>query len=234
MRRFCILKSIILILLLYIVNISGSSSVSFAQVQVHPGPPPYGPPPYMPPCPVDEQFHHQTCPPVRHTAPVPYIRQVSAVVDMNVNVYELMRRERSLDRFTQLLDISGMREVLSGDGSFTVFAPVNESFHRYPQSMVWEMARPENAERLRNMMSHHIISGASITPGQLLTYRQLRTIDGHLVQVRIREDRVYINDAEIIGYQMTGSNGVVYLIDTPLIPGNGQRRAQDYMQETDL
>jgi uncharacterized surface protein with fasciclin (FAS1) repeats len=229
-------KSICLFFTLFVFTMS--VSLSYGQPLIQPGPPlgpPHGPPPYMPPCPADELPLYQTIPPAQvcppgYVCPPPGAYRRTDIVDRSVNVYELMRRDQSLNRFTQLVDISGMGTVLAGEGAFTVFAPVNEAFNRYPQSMVWELARPENSERLRNMMSQHIVRGIAINPGQIQGYSHLRTIDGNLLQVRTREGRVFINDAQITGYHLTGSNGVVYLIDTPLVPGNGQHRVNEYMQ----
>lgn len=71
------------------------------------------------------------------------------------------RRYRdAVGQFTTLLaavDAAGLTETLLGKGPFTVFAPTDEAFKRLPAGTVEELLKPQNREKLRTILTYHVI-----------------------------------------------------------------------------
>ena len=64
---------------------------------------------------------------------------------------------------------AGLVETLQGKGPFTVFAPTDEAFAKLPAGTVEGLLKPENKEKLKGILSYHVVPGkvmaaASLTP----------------------------------------------------------------------
>src|SRR5690348_6024499 len=58
-----------------------------------------------------------------------------------------------------LLKSTGLDKTLEGTGPYTLFAPTNEAFNELPKGQLDELKKPENAERLKKLLSYHIVQG---------------------------------------------------------------------------
>src|SRR5688572_8435656 len=50
-------------------------------------------------------------------------------------------------------------DVLSNAGPFTVFAPTNEAFDKLPKGTVDDLMKPENKEKLQDILQYHVYVG---------------------------------------------------------------------------
>ena len=57
------------------------------------------------------------------------------------------------------LSHAGLVETLQGDGPFTVFAPTDEAFAKLPKGTVETLLKPENKDKLVDILTYHVISG---------------------------------------------------------------------------
>ena len=48
-------------------------------------------------------------------------------------------------------------EALQGKGPFTVFAPTNEAFEKLPAGTVETLLKPENKEKLQQILLYHVV-----------------------------------------------------------------------------
>jgi transforming growth factor-beta-induced protein len=67
--------------------------------------------------------------------------------------------------FTTLLtaaNAAGLADVLANDGPFTVFAPTDEAFARLPEGTVASLLKPENRDKLAEILKYHVVSGRVI------------------------------------------------------------------------
>src|SRR5687768_7180938 len=51
----------------------------------------------------------------------------------------------------------GLVETLKGEGPFTVFAPTDEAFARLPAGTVENLLRPENKQKLVEVLTYHVV-----------------------------------------------------------------------------
>ncbi|WP_154855908.1 fasciclin domain-containing protein [Cyclobacterium xiamenense] len=108
-------------------------------------------------------------------------------------------------------------ETLSGDGPFTVFAPTDAAFAALPEGTVASLLEPENKEQLTGILTYHVVAGnvlaADLSDGQVV-----ETLNGKTLLVSIADGTVKINGATVTAADLSGSNGVIHVIDGVLIP----------------
>ncbi|MCH7414506.1 fasciclin domain-containing protein [Belliella sp. R4-6] len=112
---------------------------------------------------------------------------------------------------------AGLVETLNGGGPFTVFAPTNAAFAALPAGAVDDLLKAENKEKLTGVLTYHVVSGnvksSDLSDGQVVT-----TLNGQELTVSIKDGKVMINGATVTAADLEGSNGVVHVIDSVLMP----------------
>lgn len=117
---------------------------------------------------------------------------------------------------------AGLVDTLKSDGPFTVFAPTNDAFAALPAGTVETLLLPENKDKLTEILTYHVLSGA-VTSDQVLGERlSVPTVQGQNVTVDGRVGKygsgVRVNDANVTAADIIASNGVIHVIDKVLLP----------------
>ena len=113
---------------------------------------------------------------------------------------------------------AGLVETLQGTGPFTVFAPTDEAFADI-QSEVDELLKPENKEKLSNILTYHVVSGKAMA-ADLEDGQELTTVEGSKLKVMMKDGKVMVGDAEVTTADIEASNGVIHVIDKVLLPSD--------------
>lgn len=107
-------------------------------------------------------------------------------------------------------------DVLSNAGPFTVFAPTNAAFAALPEGTVDNLLKPENIEKLQDILQYHVAVAVQKTE-YLQNGQKLQVVNGGYVTITKEGEKVMINDANIVG-SVPASNGIIYVIDKVLLP----------------
>jgi uncharacterized surface protein with fasciclin (FAS1) repeats len=107
---------------------------------------------------------------------------------------------------------AGLVEALKSKGPLTVFAPSDDAFAKLPKGTVEELLQPENRDKLKAVLSYHVVSGQI-----LLGARSPATLQGQSVTIRTA-GAFEVNGANVTAADITASNGVIHVIDRVLIP----------------
>jgi uncharacterized surface protein with fasciclin (FAS1) repeats len=113
---------------------------------------------------------------------------------------------------------AGLAGALSGEGPFTVFAPTDAAFNALPAGTIEALLN--DIPTLTSILTYHV-AGANVLSTDLYDGREILTLNGKVVQVRITPDGVFINDARVTVADITTDNGVVHVIDAILLPSSG-------------
>ena len=108
-------------------------------------------------------------------------------------------------------------DALKGDGPFTVFAPTDEAFDKLPEGTVETLLRPENRDRLIEILTYHVVPGR-VTAEQVVRLEAAETLAGVDVRIDARGGEVRINGVHVIQTDVFASNGVIHVIDEVLLP----------------
>ena len=115
------------------------------------------------------------------------------------------------------LEAGGLVGTLKSDGPFTVFAPTDEAFAKLPAGTVEELLRPENKDKLVEILTYHVVAG-KVKAVDVVTLSSAETVNGKSVTIRVEEDTVYINDSRVTATDVWASNGVIHVVDTVILP----------------
>jgi uncharacterized surface protein with fasciclin (FAS1) repeats len=123
-------------------------------------------------------------------------------------------------RFTTLvaaLEAAGLVETLSGEGSFTVFAPTDDAFAALPEGTVEGLLA--DTEALTNVLLYHVVDGKVMAADVIgLDGQEVPALSGETLQVMVADGGVKINESNVIITDIEASNGVVHVIDAVILP----------------
>jgi transforming growth factor-beta-induced protein len=127
---------------------------------------------------------------------------------------------QSAGQFSTLLaavNAAGLTETLLGRGPFTLFAPTDEAFAKLPNGTVQDLLKPENRERLKTILTYHVIAGR-VSAAQARNVSSAETVAEQSLRISTSGDQLRINDATVRIADIPASNGVVHVIDRVLLP----------------
>ena len=108
-----------------------------------------------------------------------------------------------------------LAETLSSDGLFTVFAPTDDAFAKLPEGTVEALLADIPA--LTDILLYHVVSGR-VMAEEVILLTEAETLLGEMVEIRVENGMVYINDAQVIITDIMADNGVIHVIDTVILP----------------
>jgi uncharacterized surface protein with fasciclin (FAS1) repeats len=109
-----------------------------------------------------------------------------------------------------------LAETLSGIGPFTVFAPTNAAFDKLPKGTVEDLLKPENKAKLAAILTYHVVAGKVLAAD--VKTGMVKTVQGTDLDVKVTSAGVTVNDAKVVKTDIVGSNGVIHVIDTVVLP----------------
>lgn len=125
---------------------------------------------------------------------------------------------------------SGLGETLKGSGPFTVFAPGDDAFQQLPAGALDDLLKPENRERLKEILTFHVVPGR-LMANDLANTRSLTAVNGKELSLRFAlsglagaefTGSLQVEGASVSAADIACTNGVIHVIDRVLIPGNSQ------------
>ena len=108
-------------------------------------------------------------------------------------------------------------DALSNAGPFTVFAPVNAAFDKLPKGTLDDLLKPENKDKLTDILYHHVYVGVLKTE-QLTDGMNLGMVEGNNLGVAVKDGKVVLNGNASIIASVPASNGIIHVIDEVLVP----------------
>ena len=119
--------------------------------------------------------------------------------------------------------------ALQGDGPFTVFAPTNDAFAKLDSNTLNSLLEAKNQKALANILTYHVISG-KLTATDVVSALEsgngsvdLTALNGQVINVMQKDGKIWLKDlngnySEIVATDVMGSNGVIHVINTVVMP----------------
>jgi uncharacterized surface protein with fasciclin (FAS1) repeats len=133
------------------------------------------------------------------------------------NIVEVVVADKNLATMMRSLKAAGLEIELSKIGPYTVFAPTDLAFGKLSAGEMTELLKPENKVKLIDILKYHVVEGKTNFK-DLKDGQKLKTINGKQLDVKVSSGTVTINGAKIQGRDNEASNGVVYSLDTVVMP----------------
>jgi uncharacterized surface protein with fasciclin (FAS1) repeats len=110
--------------------------------------------------------------------------------------------------------------TLKGAGPFTVFAPTDEAFAKLPAGTVESLLKPENKEKLKEILLLHVVPGA-VYAADVVKLTEAKTAGGKTVSIST-DGGVKVGTAtgkaNVTKTDIKASNGVIHVIDAVILP----------------
>jgi len=136
------------------------------------------------------------------------------------NIVELASQAGTFETLLAAAKAAGLAETLAKGGPFTVLAPTDDAFAKLPQDAVAALLKPENKEKLAEVLTLHVISG-EVDAATAIQAKSAKALSGGSLNFAIDGGRLKVNEATVIANDLKAANGVVHVIDTVLAPETG-------------
>ena len=110
--------------------------------------------------------------------------------------------------------------TLKGAGPFTVFAPTDEAFAKLPAGTVETLLKPENKEKLKEILLLHVVPGA-VYAADVVKLTEAKTAGGKTVSISTdggAKVGTATGKATVTKTDIKASNGVIHVIDSVILP----------------
>lgn len=145
---------------------------------------------------------------------------LSALPAKAANDKDIVDTAASAGQFNTLVTAvkeAGLVETLKGKGPYTVFAPTDAAFDKLPPGTVESLLKPENKEKLTQILTYHVIPGKVMSSDIAGKKLDVETVEGSTLSIDATNG-VMVNDAKVVKPDVTASNGVIHAIDAVLMP----------------
>ena len=135
------------------------------------------------------------------------------------NIVEIASETPSLSILVEALSLfPDLVDLLSTEGTNTVFAPDNDAFvallEAIGQSELSEV--PESV--IRNILEYHVITGSAIASTDLTNGQTAATASGEEISVVIDGNGVFISGSQVMTPDVAASNGIIHLMKDVMVP----------------
>lgn len=134
-----------------------------------------------------------------------------------LNLADVASSNGTFNVFLQAVDKSGLKEVLSGAGPYTILAPTDAAFEGLPAGRLDELFKPENKSELVDIVNYHVIKGRR-TSEELGKWSRARTANGQEAIIEMNGDKLTVDGATVTSRDMDSSNGILHGLDKVNIP----------------
>ncbi|EMI58247.1 beta-Ig-H3/fasciclin [Rhodopirellula sallentina SM41] len=141
----------------------------------------------------------------------------SVILPADKSVVETAVAAGSFKTLVAAVKAAGLVETLSGDGPFTVFAPTDEAFAKLPEGTVENLLKPENKQKLIDILTYHVVSGR-VYSSDAVAAKTAKSLQGSTLTVKVSDSGAMINDAGLVKTDIDATNGVIHVIDSVLLP----------------
>ncbi|HET8865747.1 MAG TPA: fasciclin domain-containing protein, partial [Gracilimonas sp.] len=130
------------------------------------------------------------------------------------NIVEYLNDQAGFTVLDQLIEESGLINILNGTEEYTIFAPTDAAFAKLPEGYLDDLTAAQKAE----IIAYHILE-SSVQVGNN-SYNELRvTLQGDELFLTVTSSLAKVNNSAVItSKNKTVSNGVIHSVDELLLP----------------
>ena len=155
---------------------------------------------------------------IAHHEPTVTIHQVVHQAEQSKNIVETAVGNENFSTLVAAVQAAGLVDALAGEGPFTVFAPTNDAFAKLPEGTVETLLKPENKEKLTNILLYHVVPGKVLASDVVKLHEAGTLLEGNKVDIKVEDGKVFVDGAQVTATDIETSNGVIHVIDAVILP----------------
>ena len=133
------------------------------------------------------------------------------------DIVDTAASNKSFSTLVTAIKAADLAEALKGKGPFTVFAPTNAAFEKLPDGTLESLLKPENKSKLQAILKYHVVSGR-VPAAKVVKMDEAPTLEGSAVSIKVKDDKVMVDKAQVTKTDVKATNGIIHVIDTVLMP----------------
>ena len=142
--------------------------------------------------------------------------EISKVVRVNGTIVDVAASNPAFSKLVTALTAANLVGVLQGPGPFTVYAPTDAAFDKVPAPLL-NLLFSDPSGALTSVLTYHVTPGIQDLRFSFVP-RDLRTVQGQEVYAERERNTLFINNSRVIGSPILTDNGVIYVVDSVLLP----------------
>ncbi|GAB1855685.1 hypothetical protein MHTCC0001_05190 [Flavobacteriaceae bacterium MHTCC 0001] len=142
--------------------------------------------------------------------PAPFV-PTDSIVELAEATPQLSSLVTALKKYPDLVDL------LSNDGTFTVFAPNNDAFAALLTTIGQTSIDDIPEDVLKSVLQHHVYASAALAESQV-TSGSITMAGGEMVDIVVNTNGVTAGNATVISTDVIGTNGIVHIVDSVIVP----------------
>lgn len=143
---------------------------------------------------------------------------VAMKVEKKPDIVDTAAKVKDFSTLVAAVKAAGLVDALKGEGPFTVFAPTNAAFEKLPEGTVAELLKPENKEKLTNILLYHVVPGKVMAADVVKVTSAPTLLKDKKVTVKVEDGKVFIDNAQVTKTDIEVGNGVIHIIDSVILP----------------
>lgn len=132
------------------------------------------------------------------------------------NIFFTIKNAGTFTTLIRAIEAAGLVDTLKGSGPFTLFAPTDEAFSKLPAGALEDLLKPENKEKLKAILTHHILP-EKVLSSEMAGLREVKTLKRSKLKID-NDGGLKVDDATVMQQDLPAANGVIHVIDTTLTP----------------
>ena len=148
---------------------------------------------------------------VATTSPMP----TQQPMEVSKTIVDIAVEDGRFETLVAALQAADLVSTLSGEGPFTVFAPTDDAFAALPDGVVAGLL--EDIPSLTEVLTYHVVSG-TVLAETVVGLTSAATLQGEEVTIEVIDGTVKIDGATVLITDIIGSNGVIHVIDSVILP----------------
>ena len=127
------------------------------------------------------------------------------------NIIEALENAKNFKILVEIIKATGMADIMTEAGPYTLFAPNDEAFKRLPADVFNGFKK--DMEAMRTMVKRHVADGA-MHHADVLKMQTIKTIDdGYEIKV-LHKKNLYIDNSRVIKVDLLSDNGIIHTMDS--------------------
>jgi len=131
------------------------------------------------------------------------------------SIVELAVNAGNFNTLVDAVKAADLVDTLEGKGPFTVFAPDNKAFKKIGKKDLKALLKDE--KKLGDVLKYHVVSG-KVMAKDVAGLTKTNTLLGKELKINANKNGVRINKSKVTKPDIECSNGVIHVIDSPLMP----------------
>lgn len=138
---------------------------------------------------------------------------------VKASVLKVLKDHEELSTFAEFVSDAGLESEFAKAGAdLTVFAPTNKAMKSIPSAVREKI--DDDKKNLVHFVKYHCVAGAIPSGTMIRRQASVATMVGESIGFKGNGESIAIENGHIVRADLKGTNGVVHVIDTPMVPAS--------------